>query len=322
MRDSSVAILRAHAVCSRTDAPLERADAMSLATGISRFFVDIPEATRLYFATTVGAIELLESGECDDTAGKLFSYFSSAASFSSSVMVSAACAGGQQAVTAAVRAIAAGRCKNAMVVALDGESEFVRSGFTSLGAVSPTRTRPYDAGRDGLTLGGGAGVLLLGAGEGDAFIAGVGTSCDAAHITAPDAEGGFLAGAIRAAIADAGLEPGDIGGIVGHGTGTVYNDSAEIAALNEVFGDDAPPLVSVKAFTGHTLAATGVIQIVSAVEYLRQGFMPGQHALQCPMPGAERFVSAAPRKLRSPCILSLNAGFGGINNAVVVKGVF
>lgn len=293
---------------------------MSLASEIAAAFGDLPGDTRLYFATTVGAVELLERGECDSTSEELFSFFKAAAAFSSSVMVSAACAGGQQAVSAAVRAISAGRCRNALVVAVDGLSEFVTSGFTALGAVSPTRTRPYDADRDGLTLGGGAGMLLLGEGESDAYIAGTGSSCDAAHVTAPDAGGRNLANAIRKAIARAGLSPEEIGGVIGHGTGTVHNDAAEIAALNDVFGAEVPPLVSVKDYTGHTLAATGVIQLVVATECLRRGEIPGQYALNRAMKGAERFVSSVPRKLRSHSILSLNAGFGGINSAVVVKG--
>ena len=239
-------------------------------------------------------------------------------------MVSAACAGGQQAVAAAVRAIRAGRCRRALVVAVDGKSEFVVSGFTSLGAVSPTCMRPYDERRDGLKLGGGAGALLLaedGCGAaGCPSVAGVGSSCDAAHITAPDASGRFLALAIRRALADAHLGPDDIGGIIGHGTGTVHNDAAEIAALREVFGDRSLPLVSVKAFTGHTLAATGAIQIAYAVEYLRTGKMPGQFALESPMPGAERFVSTRTREIGPRAILSLNAGFGGLNSAIIVKG--
>ena len=324
MAESRVKILKAEAVCSRPGIPLADEDALSLAGAVAARFADVPEGAWLYFATTVGAIELLERGECDRTSEMLFEKVASSGRFGRSTMVSAACAGGQQAVAAAVRAIRAGRCRSALVVAVDGKSEFVDSGFTSLGAVSPTRMRSYDEGRDGLRLGGGAGALLLAAddcGRKDVpCIAGIGSSCDAAHITAPDLNGRFLAAAIRRALDDAGLEPADIGGIIGHGTGTMHNDAAEIAALNEVFPGMSVPLVSVKAFTGHTLAATGAIQIACAVEYLRGGTIPGQAALEKPMPGAERFVSSQPRELASNAILSLNAGFGGLNSAVVVKG--
>lgn len=324
MHRTGVKILKADAVCSRPGAPLGRDDALSLAETVASRFADVPDGTWLYFATTVGAIELLERGECDRTAEELLARVSSRGGFAKSTMVSAACAGGQQAVAAAVRAIRAGRCRSALVVAVDGRSEFVDSGFTSLGAVSPTRMRPYDEGRDGLKLGGGAGALLLAGGDcgcaDTPVIAGVGSSCDAAHITAPDASGRFLALAIRRALVDAGIGPEGIGGIIGHGTGTVHNDAAEMSALNEVFAGMSVPLVSVKAFTGHTLAATGAIQIAHAVEYLREGVMPGQFAMERPMPGAERFVSARPRTLASRAILSLNAGFGGLNSAIVVKG--
>ena len=324
MAERSVKILKADAICSRPGIPLADEDALSLTGAIASRFADAPEGTWLYFATTVGAIELLERGECDRTSEMLLEKVASSGRFGRTAMVSAACAGGQQAVAAAVRAIRSGRCRSALVVAVDGKSEFVESGFTSLGAVSQTVMRPYDEGRDGLRLGGGAGAILLAAGDcGDAdtpCIAGIGSSCDAAHITAPDLSGRFLALAIRRALEDAGLEPGDIGGIIGHGTGTMHNDAAEVAALNEVFSGMSVPLVSVKAFTGHTLAATGAIQIACAVEYLRDGMMPGQVALEKPMAGAERFVSTLPRELASRAVLSLNAGFGGLNSAVVVKG--
>lgn len=322
MAEKAVSILSANAVCMRPEGALAAEDTPSLAAEIMAAVGPVPDGTALYLATTVGSVELLERGECDDTVGNLLETVGRAADFSRSILVSAACAGGQQAVAAAVRAIRAGRCRNALVVAIDGKSEFVSSGFASLGAVSGSRMRPYDANRDGLVLGGGAGALLLGCGgEGSAQIAGIGSSCDAAHITAPDLGGGYLAEAIRAALADAGIGPGGVGGIIGHGTGTVHNDAAEIAALNAVFGEgEAPALVSVKAFTGHTLAATGVIQLVYALEYLRSGRMPGQYALENPMPGAERFVSGEEREIRVPAVLSLNAGFGGINSAVIVKG--
>ncbi len=323
MSENRVSVLRALALCSGPGSPPGERDAASLASEMITRIGTVPDGTVLYLATTVGAIELLERGECDDTVGSLLEMFESTGRFRRSVLVSAACAGGQQAVAAAVRAIRAGRCRSALVVAVDGKSEFVSGGFASLGAVSASRMRPYDANRDGLVLGGGAGALLLGGdGEGSAQIAGIGSSCDAAHITAPDLGGRYLAEAVRAALADAGTGPDGVGGIIGHGTGTVHNDAAEIAALNSVFGDaDAPPLVSVKAFTGHTLAATGVIQLVYALEYLRAGRMPGQYALENPMPGAEKFVSREERELRVPSVLSLNAGFGGLNSAVLVKGV-
>ena len=199
------------------------------------------------------------------------------------------------------------------------------SGFASLGALSASAARPYDAERDGLTLGEAAAAVAVTspeAAERYGFrplgrIAGWGESCDAAHITAPDLSGRHLAGAIRRALESAGNPA--IAGVVGHGTGTRYNDEAEINALHTVFGGNAPPLFSLKGNLGHTLGATGVIQAAVAAELLKLRRMPPQAGLRTPAAGAEKMVSGEVRLLGAGAILSLNVGFGGLNSALIVE---
>jgi 3-oxoacyl-(acyl-carrier-protein) synthase len=207
---------------------------------------------------------------------------------------------------------------------LDITSEFVTAGFMSLGAVSRTITRPYDELRDGMLLGEGAGVLLLSLESSHNTLGrllAARESCDAAHITAPDLSGEQLSALIIDTLREAGIAPKDIGGIIGHGTGTLYNDQSEIAAISKVFGCEAaaPPLVSIKGNIGHTLAASGVLQIVYGLSFLQRALLPPQAGLRKPAADAEAFVSPKAQKLRTPCLLSLNVGFGGLNSALLLE---
>lgn len=273
----------------------------------------IPPETHLFLSTTVGAIDLLEQGETCDTSAVLLDEAKQLFGLQHGTLVSAACASGQTAVSLAMEQIHAGNCKHALVIGCDITSEFVTSGFTALGAVSRTICRPYDKNRDGLVLGEAAGAILLTSytpGT-DAVLCAVET-CDAAHITAPDLEGTILKKAICAAIDGQGT----IGGVIGHGTGTIYNDLAEINALSAVFPDGVPPLYSLKGNFGHTLGATGVLQIIFGLEFSRRKSMPPQANLQTPAIPA---VSGQCQPLLSSRLLTLNVGFGGLNSALILE---
>ena len=109
----------------------------------------------------------------------------------------------------------------------------------------------------------------------------------------------------------------EIGGVVGHGTGTRYNDQAEVAALSGAFGAKVPPLVSIKGNYGHTLGATGVLQLILGLEFSRRGELPPQARLCRAMEHAP--ASTEIRKLAARSLLSVNVGFGGLNSAVIVE---
>ena len=273
----------------------------------------IPSDTLLILATTVGAIDLLENGMETDTSAFLLSEAKKLFGLSRGILLSAACASGQTAVTLAMEQLAAGNCTHALVIGCDIASEFVTAGFSSLGACTGTICRPYDAARDGLTLGESAAALLLGHSDaGFGKIIRTAENCDAAHITAPDLEGKMLRKVIERVL------NGDTpGGIIGHGTGTVYNDQAEIAALHQVFPKKSPPLFSLKGNYGHTLGATGVLQIVLGLEILRRKELPPQAGLQTPMERAA--VAVRPQKITSNRLLSLNVGFGGLNSTILMR---
>lgn len=316
-----------HGLCPELAPPAGVSRAVALLDRLLDRLPSIPDGTPIFLATTVGAIDCLEqAGEGSqppDCTGILRQAVQDRYVAAPVTLVAAACASGQTAAAMAMRALRRHRCRQALVIALDITSEFVTSGFVSLGAVSPTLTRPYDADRDGLLLGEGAAALLLSlepppAPSGRLLAAG--ESCDAAHITAPNLAGTCLAALISRTLAQAGLQPGQLGGIIGHGTGTLHNDQSEIAALNLVFGQDPPPpLVSIKGTTGHTLAATGLLQIVYGLEFLRRRLWPPQAGLRQPAPGAEPWVSTQTRPISAPRLLSLNVGFGGLNSTLILE---
>ena len=275
----------------------------------------VPAGTRLFAATTVGAIDLLEQGNKADTVQEFLHLSERIFNIPGGTLVSAACASGQTAAALAMRELRHGRCRHALVIGADITSEFVTAGFGALGALSHSVARPYDQDRDGLTLGEGAAALLLSCdGPGSGRLTAAAENCDAAHITSPDLSGGRLAAVCRAALG--GTRPG---AVIGHGTGTVYNDQAEIAALQTVFSDGMPPLFSLKGNLGHTLGATGVLQLALGLEFARRRLLPPQAGLVSPMPGAN--VSNTPRSLETGRLLSLNVGFGGLNSAVALEAL-
>jgi 3-oxoacyl-(acyl-carrier-protein) synthase len=316
--------------CDSTSSLAER-----LLRKIAETTIELPEDAEIFLATTVGEIDLLEqeillhkTEKCAPTCSSLLDKAKAVFGKKRASLISAACASGSMALARAAARIQNGGIEYAIVAGCDIVSEFVFSGFASLGAIDSNGARPYDRGRAGLTLGDAAGVIALASEDAArrdglprlARLGGWGISCDAVHITAPMSGGLQLAAAIRYAAAAAGAAPSEIGGIIGHGTGTLYNDSMEINALDAVFNEDAKPLFSVKGGVGHTLGAAGIVQAAIAVRAIREMLLPPQTGLREPMPGAERMVSGRAQNLISPKILSLNAGFGGINAVLLIEG--
>ena len=150
-------------------------------------------------------------------------------------------------------------------------------GFNSLELLSGDICRPWDAGRRGLSIGEGASFALLER-DGDAppqgWLLGVGESNDGHHMSTPHPEGAGAIAAMRAALASAGLQPGDIDYINLHGTATPSNDAAEDRAVAAVFGTDTP-CSSTKGATGHTLGAAGGVEAMISLLALQHGLMPG-----------------------------------------------
>lgn len=294
---------------------------------------ELRKASWLFLATTVGEIDLLESAllagnEAESNASQLslLNKCLQRWQITEGRLVNAACASATIALIRAAAMIETGKIPCALVVAADCVSEFVFSGFSALGAMSSEVARPFDAERSGLTLGEAAGGMVLM--DADlalkyelpilAMISGWGMSADAKHMTAPDKAGCSLTDAINRAFAKAGITDSDIGGIMAHGTGTIYNDAMELQALKNAF-TVAKPMFSTKFGTGHTLGAAGIIQAIMALNVLDNDLMPPQGNLVTPMAGAKNWLSSESGKLETSNLLSINAGFGGINAALIIK---
>jgi 3-oxoacyl-[acyl-carrier-protein] synthase II len=248
-----------------------------------------------------------------------------------------ACTTGLHAIGDAFRLIQEGHA-DAMIA---GGSEAVITplaiaGFCAMRALShrnaePERaSRPWDAARDGFVIGEGAGILVLeelGAAERRgapiyAEIVGYGMSADAYHLSAPDPEGDGALRCMRAALADAGLEPQAIDYINAHGTSTQLGDLSEVKAIHKAFGEHAGRLAvsSTKSATGHLLGAAGGLESGVLALAIRDQVLPPTLNLEHPGEGCDLdFVplTARPTELRYG--LTNSFGFGGTNGALIMK---
>ena len=238
------------------------------------------------------------------------------------LVVSNACASGLVAIIHGAAMVERGDAEAVVVVGVDTLSRFVLEGFSSLGALSPGPCCPYDADREGLSLGEGAAAVVLEKEATRSFgrLVGAAVTNDASHITAPVRSGVGLRRAIENALLNAGVSPEEIASINGHGTGTIYNDAMEARALEAVFGRRMPPVYSLKGAIGHTLGAAGVVEAVIALEAARERTAPGTIGLSNLDNQARLNASSLTRPTGPGPVLSIKSGFGGVNAAAVFVG--
>ncbi len=239
-----------------------------------------------------------------------------------SFVVSSACSSSAKVFANAERMMAAGVCDAAVVGGVDSLCLSTLYGFNSLGLVSRAPCRPYDAERDGISIGEGAGFVLLeraaAANAAHAIrLLGVGESSDAYHMSTPHPEGLGAKLAMQRALASAGLQADQIDYINLHGTATKSNDASEGKAVADVFGNRVP-CSSTKGWTGHLLGAAGITEAVIAMLAIEHGFIPGslntQH-LDPAIPLDYRIENGVARVAR---VLSNSFGFGGSNCSLVL----
>lgn len=210
------------------------------------------------------------------------------------------------------------------------------TGFQRLSALSrhnddpQAAVRPFDADRDGFVIGEGAAMFLIESLEHAAQrgaeilgeITGYGASQDAFRVTDTHPDGRGTVSAIRRALADARLNPEDIGYINAHGTGTVLNDKVETLALKHAFGRHAYdiPVSSTKSMLGHATTACGAIELAVCILSLRAGVIPPTMNHETPDPDCDlNYVPHFAREINCRHALSNNIGFGGQNAALIVS---
>ena len=250
--------------------------------------------------------------------------------------VSAACASATQAIGLAFDWIRLGRAD----VMIAGGAEacltpfsmamFERAGILSHRVDAPAQAcRPFDRDRDGIVIGEGAGLLVLESEDHarrrgavrHAELLGYGASCDAMSLTAVPEDGGGLARAITAALADAHVPADAIDYVNAHGTGTRAGDRAETAALKTALGAHArtAAISSTKSMTGHLIGAAGGLEAIIGALAIAEGVVPPTANLEHPDPACDLdYVPREARRLKVRTVLSVSMGFGGTNACLVL----
>lgn len=247
---------------------------------------------------------------------------------------SCACASGAVALGEAMAAVRYGRIDRALAGGVEAMlTPFAVAAFARISALSRRgdapheASRPFDRDRDGFVMAEAAAFLVLeradlaearGArvyGE----LAGYAAGADAGHIVQPLEDGEVAARTMRAALADAGLSPSDIGHVNAHATATVHNDRAEARAIAACFPGGSPPVTATKGVTGHLLGSGGAVEAVFALLAARSGLVPPT-ANFTGGPDADPIdvVHGAPRSISPSPVLSNSFGFGGHDATLVL----
>ena len=285
--------------------------------------------TALIISSTKGNISLIESGKETKDLKERVSLGSSAKIVASHfnfvsqpIVVSHACISGLVAIITGMRLLQSGKYDHAVVTGADVITKFILSGFQSFQAISAEPCKPFDAKRNGITLGEGAATVILSVNKpinGNAVkISGGAVSNDANHISGPSRTGEELYQAISSAMKESGLGKDDIDFISAHGTATVYNDEMEAKAIN-LAGMEHVPLNSLKGYYGHTLGAAGLIETVISLYSLKENVV-------LPTPGYREPGTAKPvnvvnslKQGEMKACLKTASGFGGCNAAIVLQ---
>ncbi len=237
------------------------------------------------------------------------------------VAVSSACSSSAKVFSSARRMIEAGLIDAAVVGGVDSLCLTTLYGFNSLGLLAEQPCRPYDAERNGLSIGEAAAFALLERVSkklnADAvLLLGVGESSDAYHMSSPHPDGRGARMAMQDALKMADLQPSDIDYINLHGTATQNNDAAEGLAVAAVFGTSTP-CSSTKGATGHTLGAAGGLEAVICALALQQDLLPAGLNTQQIDPSFKLNYLLENRQLPVARVLSNSFGFGGTNCSLI-----
>jgi len=244
-------------------------------------------------------------------------------------VINTACSSGAIAIALACDGLRSNDYDAVVALGCDELSPFTYSGFHALRALDYEPCKPFDRSRRGMTIGEGAGCLVLErladaqthSNRIHAIIAGAGLACDAHHLTAPDPEGRGAGLALARAMEQAQILPRNVGFVNAHGTGTPLNDSAEVAGIEKALGQYAAscPVHSIKASTGHCMGAAGTIEAIVTIMSLQSGLIPATAGLvDCEFDGRVDCVRDKPRPFKARYGISNSFGFGGNDAALVL----
>lgn len=242
--------------------------------------------------------------------------------------ISTACSSAANAIMMGARMIQQGKIDRAIVGGTDGLSAFTINGFKSLMIFDEEWCRPFDESRKGLNLGEGAGFIVLESKEsmqksGSVSIArlrGWSNASDAYHQTASSPEGHGATLSMKEALSVAGMQASEIDYINAHGTATPNNDLSESQAIINVFGKNIPPFSSTKAYTGHTLAASGGIEAVIAILAIQNGCLfPNLNHRNVIEETKLEPIKSLKEGAEINAVLSNSFGFGGNNSTIIIS---
>ena len=283
--------------------------------------IKITPRTALILSSTKGNISALADGDSAPLLSTLAQKMANAIGVTTTpIVVSNACVSGVMALSVADRLLKADAYDNAIVLAGDEISEFVLSGFQSFQAMSAQPCRPYDAQRDGITLGEATAVAYVTreATGAKAQLLGSSSINDANHISGPSRTGEGLYLSVLNALDEAKLRPEQIDLINAHGTGTLYNDEMESNAFMRA-GLLSPPLNSYKGYFGHTLGTSGLLETVLTIEFARHKIL--LKSLNYETLGVSQPINVLKQTQHTEVkhLLKTASGFGGSNTALAIK---
>jgi len=234
------------------------------------------------------------------------------------VVISSACISGTLALLYAYRALQTRSYKTVVVTGGDVVSQFVVSGFNCLKAVDPEPCRPFDRERKGLSLGEGAGTMVLSSQKTDKSSVSIksGSSTnDANHISGPSRTGEGLYNSIINTLGE--IPSGDISFINAHGTGTLYNDEMESIAFSRCMPEEIP-VNSFKGYLGHTLGAAGVIESILSCRSLEENILISSYGYKNQGTSKPLNVVTESKQIYLSSCLKTSSGFGGTNATILL----
>lgn len=301
----------------------------SISDALQNTDIDIRDKkTMLIISSTKGNISLIETQKFNGELKERVALHSSAKFVAEyfdhpnkPIIVSNACISGLLALLTGLRLIQSGQYENAIVAGCDVITKFILSGFQSFMAVSALPCKPFDAQRDGITLGEGAATVILSSQKkysGNIKFAGGAISNDANHISGPSRTGEELALAINNALRNANVPATDIDFISAHGTATLYNDEMEAKAIS-LTNMESVPANSLKGNYGHTLGAAGLIESIITIHSLIENIvLPTKNFTSSGVSKPINICSTLQAADLRNC-LKTASGFGGCNAALVFR---